>query len=297
MVRYLVWLGSLLLIVTFMVQSHYYPQLQFNSLQQRILHPLDHRVRYRIGEIDPRFGLSEQEVKNLAQRATYIWQRDTGKSWFVYDKNARLTVNFIFDERQQTTLDYQKTRQDIQQMKHHQQQNAQTLEQNRANLDREFNALQAEIRQLNQQYDYLNAQFQNTLPEHRAQLHAQLTQLEQQKHFLQAKAQSFESNQQRFNQQVQQYNQHAQQVDNAIHQANIKFRPREFHKGVFNGREINIYEYQSQDDLLLTLAHEFGHALDLDHNDDPTALMYPMAQKQDLANFRLKPADIKMLER
>jgi predicted Zn-dependent protease len=29
----------------------------------------------------------------------------------------------------------------------------------------------------------------------------------------------------------------------------------------------------------MTLAHEFGHALGLDHTDDPTSLMYPVIQK------------------
>lgn len=297
MVRYLVWLGSLLLIVTFMVQSHYYPQLQFNSLQQRILHPLDHRVRYRIGEIDPRFGLSEQDVKNLAQRATYIWQRDTGKSWFVYDEDARLTINFIFDERQQNTRDFQQAEQHINHIVHQHEQSSHSLNQSRESLNREFASLQAEIDSLNQQYAQLKVEFVQASPEQRQQLEFYIAQLEQKRTELKQKKQKYQDNQQRFNQQVNAYNQNAQHVNATILQAKEKFRPREFHKGVFNGREINIYEYQSQDDLLLTLAHEFGHALDLDHNDDPTALMYPMAQQQDLANFRLKPADIKMLER
>ena len=45
-----------------------------------------------------------------------------------------------------------------------------------------------------------------------------------------------------------------------------------------------------------TLFHEFGHALGLSHHNDPQALMYPLMKDQDLNNFRLKPADLELLQ-
>lgn len=71
--------------------------------------------------------------------------------------------------------------------------------------------------------------------------------------------------------------------------------PRLFDKGQFNGREIVIYEFESEDDLRVTLAHEFGHALGLKHHDDPYALMYPQLSKQNLKDFRLGKADVALL--
>ena len=61
---------------------------------------------------------------------------------------------------------------------------------------------------------------------------------------------------------------------------------------MFNGREIHIYEFESKEDLRLTLAHEFGHALGMKHHNDPKALMYPMLEEQDMQHFRLQSADI-----
>jgi hypothetical protein len=41
------------------------------------------------------------------------------------------------------------------------------------------------------------------------------------------------------------------------------------------GSRIYIFGFQSEKELLSTFIHEFGHALGLDHVDDPKAVMYP----------------------
>lgn len=85
------------------------------------------------------------------------------------------------------------------------------------------------------------------------------------------------------------------QLNHAVDQFNQRFQPRLFDKGAFDGSKIMIYEFSSTADLRLTLAHEFGHALGLQHNHDPQALMFPMMQKQDLQNFKLTSADLALL--
>ena len=106
-------------------------------------------------------------------------------------------------------------------------------------------------------------------------------------------------------QEVQQHNQKTQQLNHDIkilnqnnkqlvasaNQFNQTFEPRLFHKGHFNGKQIYVYEFSSKNDLRLTLAHEFGHALGLEHTNDPTSLMYPIIQQQNIQKFSLTEAD------
>ena len=97
------------------------------------------------------------------------------------------------------------------------------------------------------------------------------------------------------NRQVEQLNSVNHQYNQSVDQFNMRFQPRQFDKGVFDGKTINIYEFESDADLRVTIAHELGHTLGLAHNNDPKALMYPMMKEQDLKNFRLTQADLAML--
>ncbi|HQV25763.1 MAG TPA: matrixin, partial [Acinetobacter sp.] len=61
MTRYLT-LALIIFILWSSYQTRQHPQLKFNSLSDRITHPFDTRLRYRIAEVDPRFKLSPEQV-------------------------------------------------------------------------------------------------------------------------------------------------------------------------------------------------------------------------------------------
>ena len=96
--------------------------------------------------------------------------------------------------------------------------------------------------------------------------------------------------------QVDELNQINQNINASIQHFNSKFKPYLFDKGNFDGHNINIFEFQSEDDLRLTLAHEFGHALGLKHHEDPKGLMHPMMQDQEQTNFRLLHSDLMLFQ-
>lgn len=170
------------------------------------------------------------------------------------------------------------------------------IEHARAQLEFHQQRLAQQKLQLEAEYQHLQSQFadarsaaqQQSLRDRQQQLQLKVAQFEQEVRYYQQQNQSF-------NQQVDQHNQSIQQLNQDIVQAQQRFPAREFHKGVFMGNKIEIYQFDGRDDLRLTIAHELGHALGLAHHNDPEALMYPMLGEQDLQHFRLRAADLQLL--
>lgn len=290
-----------IVIVVFILWSGYqtrqHPQLKFNALLDRIIHPFDHRLRYRIADVDPRFKLSIEQVQEISQQATQIWKDGTGQDYFVYDPNAQLAIRLIYDERQQES---EQRREHITQLEANQQvwkDKKQQLDHIEKEVIRSKQFLDLKQQQLNQQIQQYNQE----------QLSAQQNQassayFQQRQQLLQTNIELVRQEINQYNQRINQLNQKVdelnalnQQLDASVQQYKQRFKPHLFHKGLFNGKEILIYEFESTDDLRLTIAHELGHALGLEHSDDPQALMHPIMKDQDTAHFRLTQADISLL--
>ena len=65
--------------------------------------PCSKPIAYRLGPVDERFGLSGDEVLAALRQAGAVWEQGLGRKLFTYDPRAPLTVNLVFDDRQQTT--------------------------------------------------------------------------------------------------------------------------------------------------------------------------------------------------
>ena len=61
-------------------------------------------LSYRIGTLDARFGMSETELRQTLRAAEELWETPMGANLFAYDPTARLTINLVFDGRQQATV-------------------------------------------------------------------------------------------------------------------------------------------------------------------------------------------------
>lgn len=290
-------LFSLLLIY----QSQSHDQLRLNSMRDRILHPLDTRLRFRVAEVDPRFGLSQQQVIQLSQQAAQIWHDGTQQDLFIYDPNAKLTIHMVYDQRQEDYNAYKKTHQQLDESNSKNQRSSDNLATHRDYLIRMENDLQQRQQSVQAEFEQLKqqrmswARIENESGKNRQRVEREYQALQQKATQLDDDIRYFQQQNTQYNNQVNQHNQNIDHYNAGVLQANRRFPPREFHKGIFMGNQIEIYQFDSEDDLRITLAHELGHALGLGHGQDPTALMYPILGEQDMQHFKLKPADLALL--
>ena len=295
-------LGAIILFAILLIyQNIQHPHTRHNTALDRLQHPLDTRLRYRIAELDPRFGLSQADLLRISQEATDIWKHGTGQDYFVYDPKAKLAIHLIYDQRQEESNQRRQQLSEIEQRQQYWNEQSQQVQMLKQQIDDKNSQLAAKKMQFEQQLAQYNQQVQQINqsgglhPSQHEVFAAKKQDIQQHMWNLEHEIAQFNKQINQLNQQVDALNQLNQDIDVSIQQYNIRFQPRLFDKGSFDGRAIRIYEFQSEDDLRLTLAHEFGHALGLQHHNDPHALMYPMLKDQQLHNFQLRPADIDLL--
>ncbi|OTR96491.1 hypothetical protein CAT26_12920 [Acinetobacter pittii] len=64
------------------------------------IHSSHQPLKYRIAFIDPRFQLTKEQLVEVSRQAAEIWQKETGKTYFIYDSQAQLSINLIYDDHQ-----------------------------------------------------------------------------------------------------------------------------------------------------------------------------------------------------
>lgn len=293
-------LGALLFIWLFFPSQHSNKN-EHRSTSDKILHPFDSRIRFRIGEVDPRFNMSQSELIQLSEDAIQIWQKNSKKPLLIYDPNAKLSINLIYDQRQMDYDAHKKSQQLLNDAQNINQQSSAQLDHRYSELEQLNQQLQVQHQQLQNDFDQLNQQriswsrIEHENGPNRQRIEQQYQQLKAQAERLDQSIYDLKLQNNQYNQQVQQHNQNINAYNVNVDHINQRFPAREFHKGIYNGKSIEIYQFDNKDDLRLTIAHELGHALGLGHNQDPKALMYPILGDQDMQNFSLKEADRAML--
>ncbi|WP_182005149.1 matrixin family metalloprotease [Acinetobacter lactucae] len=259
-------------------------------------------LKYRIAFIDPRFQITKEQLVEVSQQAAEIWQKETGKTYFIYDSQAQLSINLIYDDHQmlkdeqQNNLDGLLQKQEAWRIKNEEivlnkQEVAQLstdLNEKKISLRAEFEQYQQDVIRFNQgEHHYSSA---NNLKEWQKQL-------EQKSEDLRIESNSLNFKIQALNLKIKELNR--EQSDLSALKTQFKLEQKTsiqpFHKGLFSQNQIQIYGYASLNDLRLTLAHELGHALGLKHTTNPKSLMYPYLKEQDIHNFKLTDSDLDLL--
>lgn len=246
-------------------------------------------ITYRIGTIDASFAIAQDEVLRLTRAAERMWEDASGKDLFVYDEAGDLVINFVYDNRQQFAeheatlrqeLDDRKDVSDSVRDQYETLLNSygalqESYQQQSAGYEVRLRAYNAEVAKWNEEGGAPEAVFAD-LEARQVALGAEQTELNTIARKLNGLVQEMNALSAKGNSVITDYNE-------IVDQYNERFtEEHEFTQGDYRSNIINIYQYDSFDELQIVLAHEMGHALLLDHVDGEESIMYHLMEAQSL---------------
>jgi DNA repair exonuclease SbcCD ATPase subunit len=246
-------------------------------------------IAYRIGSVDPKFNTTKEELIRIAAKAEGVWEGQLGEELFIYDEQADFPINLVFDERQAQADKEAELREDLQAKEGM----SESVSKQYENLIAEFRKLKKEYESRVVSYESKLAAYNNTVtewnakggapPEVIAELETKEATLKKEQKDLNTRAEKLNKLTTQLNSIGARGNSLITDYNEIVEEYNKEFsESHEFTQGDYTHRDINIYQFNSEDELTIVLAHEFGHALSLDHVENEESIMYHHMKAQRL---------------
>ncbi len=234
-------------------------------------------VKFAVGDVDPRFKVTKDQVIENAKDAGSRWNQKSAKTWYEYDANSKFKINLVYDDRQ-AKLDQ------INSEVANYNAGADSIKQRNELLKQKVEQYQKDLADYNAAVAYWNSQ--GGAP---TDVYQQLVAAQKE---LDATREQINKELQTFNLQVDANNANLSDLSEKIDAQKNRIETQ----GEYKGDRIDIYTFGDRDELRLVLMHELGHALTTDHAQKSTSIMFYLLADQDQTNPMPTDEDIALIK-
>lgn len=263
-------------------------------------------IEFSIGKFDTQFGLTQSQFVTYIEQATDPWEKVAGRELFKYSTSGNFKINLIYDERQKFTdgLEKQSTlidkdRANFINLKNQYEALIATYYSQNSDFEsqlKNFNERKADynnrVNSFNDQGGATNIEYKN-LEKERKSLETDIVNLDKIKDNLNSIVSQIKEIESTLASMAKKYNLKIQDFNLAVSLNAEEFSEGEYVSDLI-GTSINVYHFDNDEKLISLLTHEFGHALGLEHVNDPDAVMYYLNNDK---NLSLNNSDISELRR
>ena len=254
-------------------------------------------ISLTIGQIDEQFNVTTETLRGALESAVHEWNSATGRSLFVVREEGEVTINLLFDGRQDSINQLAAEERGIAAISEDLKARVQSHEAAATRIKTAVASWNNETESHNKRVEGMNsraaAEVENQ--DDYAALQAEQNEISQVIGRLEESKRRLMLETELLNREAIALNEERETLNARIQSVHDRFPPTIFTQGEHRRglavNEINIYTFYDIKEFYLVLLHEMGHALGLPHIEERPAIMYPVIEHgSDLSN--LTPSDV-----